>query len=155
MKSLGVSVSDNVRYHIEYTFGNRNIAAINADGQMLKSVINGSVYDFRQGSTAMPDDLQTYVMNAMDSYIYTLYKKKSFGEIAEYIEKDSDAYRMISEVLTSAAWGWTPDTVDILEHDVTDYVSYGDDFLPADIMDGFTNSKMELWNPAKRNLTTE
>ena len=68
LKSLGVSVSDNVRYHIEYTFGNRNIAAINADGQMLKSVINGSVYDFRQGSTAMPDDLQTYVMNAMDSY---------------------------------------------------------------------------------------
>ena len=77
----------------------------------------------------MPDDLQTYVMNAMESYIYTLYKKKSFGEIEEYIEKASDAYRMISEVLTSAAWGWTPDTVDILEHDVTYYVSYGDDFF--------------------------
>lgn len=129
LKSLGVSVPDDVRYHIEYTFGNRNIAAINADGQMLKSVVNGSVYDFRQGSTAMPDDLQTYVMDAMDSYIYTLYKKKSFGEIEKYIEKDSDAYRMISEVLTSAAWGWTPDTVDILEHDITDYVSYGDDFF--------------------------
>ena len=29
--------------------------------------------------------------------------------------------------ILSAAWGWTPDTVDILEHNVTDYVSYGDD----------------------------
>ncbi len=127
LKSLGVKLSSDVRYHIEYTFGNRNIAAINADGEMLKAVVNGSVYDFRQESTEMSDDLKIYVMDVMDSYIYTLYKKKSFAEISGYIEPDSDAYRMISEVLTSAAWGWTPDTVNILEHDVTDYVSYGDD----------------------------
>lgn len=129
LKKDGVEPEESVRYHIEYTFGSRNIAALDEKGQMLEAKVTDSVYDFRQSGINMPDELKEYVTGAMDSYIYTLYKKKSFDETSAYIEPDSDAYRMVTEVLASAAWGFIPDEVNVLEHEVTDYIPYGDDIF--------------------------
>ena len=84
---------------------------------------------YRLPLRSAPEDIEKRVFDTIDSYILTIYNHKSFDETATYIEYDSDAYRLIKDVLASVIWGWTPDTVDILEQNVTDYVAYGDNLF--------------------------
>ena len=117
-------------YVIKDTFGSRNITATDSNGNSYTAFVEGNTYDFTGSKgTKAPEDIEQRVFDTIDSYILTIYNHKSFDETATYIEYDSDAYRLIKDVLASVIWGWTPDTVDILEQSVTDYVAYGDNLF--------------------------
>lgn len=130
VKALGASVPAVETYVIKDTFGNKNITATDSEGNVYTAFVEGNTYDFTgtKGGKA-PEDIEQRVFETIDSYILTIYNHKSFEETAAYIEYDSDAYRLIKDVLASVVWGWTPETVDVLEQNVTDYVAYGDNLF--------------------------
>ena len=129
-RALGASVPAVETYVIKDTFGSRNITATDSNGNSYTAFVEGNTYDFTGSKgTKAPEDIEKRVFDTIDSYILTIYNHKSFDETATYIEYNSDAYRLIKDVLASVIWGWTPDTVDILEQSVTDYVAYGDNLF--------------------------
>lgn len=129
-RALGASVPAVETYVIKDTFGSRNITATDSNGNSYTAFVEGNTYDFTGSKgTKAPEDIEKRVFDTIDSYILTIYNHKSFDETATYIEYDSDAYRLIKDVLASVIWGWTPYTVDILEQSVTDYVAYGDNLF--------------------------
>lgn len=116
VKALGASAPAVETYVIKDTFGNKNITATDSEGNVYTASVEGNTYDFTgtKGGKA-PEDIEQRVFETIDSYILTIYNHKSFEETAAYIEYDSDAYRLIKDVLASVVWGWTPETVDVLE----------------------------------------
>ena len=104
------------------------LTVTDADGAVLEPAVNGEgLYDY----TARLDEefragVEQRVFDTVNAYIYNIYNKKTFAEAAAYLEYGSDAYAVVADVQVSIIWGWTPDTVDILEQSVSDCVQYGD-----------------------------
>ena len=116
-RALGASVPAVETYVIKDTFGSRNITATDSNGNSYTAFVEGNTYDFTGSKgTKAPEDIEKRVFDTIDSYILTIYNHKSFDETATYIEYNSDAYRLIKDVLASVIWGWTPDTVDTVSY---------------------------------------
>lgn len=126
VEALGISVPDKTIYGLKSTFGNKKITVTDSNGEVLSPVVEGNKYDYTSSVKEMPAEIESRVLETIDSYIYTIYSKKSFEETSRYIEYGSEAYSIIADVLASVAWGWKPETVDILEQKVSDYVTYSD-----------------------------
>lgn len=155
-RALGASVPAVETYVIKDTFGSRNITATDSNGNSYTAFVEGNTYDFTGSKgTKAPEDIEKRVLDTIDSYILTIYNHKSFDETATYIEYNSDAYRLIKDVLASVIWGWTPDTVDILEQSVTDYVAYGDNLFSCSYYGKYISMKKASQNPEKRHLITD
>lgn len=126
LKAMGYNIPSRTVYLINSTFGNKEITVSDSTGRVLSPVVEDNKYDYSSFTQEMPDDIEKRVLETIDSYIYTIYSKKSFEETSRYIEYGSDAYLIIADVLASVAWGWKPETVDILEQKVSDYMVYGE-----------------------------
>lgn len=66
------------------------------------------------------------VLDTCNSYIMNIYNKLSFYQMSGYLLNNSEAYAVVKDVQASIIWGWHPDTVEVLEESVSDYVKYSD-----------------------------
>lgn len=128
---LGGTADSGDIYKLEGIIGEPEFTVTDAGGNVLEpSVSEGGLYDYTARlNEAFRMEIEQRVFDTVDAYIYNIYNKKSFAEAAAYLEPGSDAYAVVADVQASIIWGWTPDTVDILEQRVSDCVRYGDDLF--------------------------
>lgn len=118
-------------YEVNDVIGEPKLRTTGADGAVLEAVVaDDGVYDY----TARLDEafragVEQRVFDTINAYIYNIYNHKTFAEAAAYLEYGSDAYAVVADVQASIIWGWTPDTIDILEQSVSDCVQYGDNLF--------------------------
>lgn len=128
---LGGTVLSNDLYRLENIIGEPKLSVTDANGGTLEPVEDGQgLYDY----TAKADEefrasIEQRVFDTVDAYIYNIYNHKTFDEAAAFLEYGSDAHMVVADVQPSIIWGWTPDTVEILEQKVSDCVRYGDDLF--------------------------
>lgn len=126
----GTAVKEEV-YKVTDVIGEPELAVTDADGNSLEAVITADgLYDYTlKIDEEFAAGVEQRVFDTVDAYIYNIYNHKSFAEAAAYLEYGSDAYAVVADVQASIAWGWTPDTVDILEQSISDCVRYGENLF--------------------------
>ncbi len=108
------------------------VVVTQADGTAMAAVepSEEGTFDY---AASITDDFITAVSDRVlatcDAYIMNIYSKLSFEDMCAYMEYNSDAYAVILDVQSSIAWGWKPDTVEIKEQKVSDYVKYTDNLF--------------------------
>lgn len=129
--ALGGAASQDDIYKIEDVIGEPELTVTDAGGAALEPEINGDgLYDYTARlNEEFRAGVEQRVFDTVNAYIYNIYNKKTFAEAAAYLEYGSDAYAVVADVQASIIWGWTPDTVDILEQSVSDCVRYGDNLF--------------------------
>ncbi len=125
---LGGVAAPNDIYKLTKVIGEPELSVTDAGGAVLEAVAgDGGLYDYTaKAEEAFRAEIEQRVFDTVDAYIYNIYNHKTFSEAAAYLEYGSDAYNVVADVQSSIIWGWTPDTVDILEQSVSDCVKYGD-----------------------------
>lgn len=117
------------RYAVNNVLGEPIIKAV-ADEVELAYVEKDGNYDFVSGRyNEQVEAVRDRVYEIIDAYILNIYRHKTFWEIVGYLERNSDAYKVIYDVQASIAWSWKPATVDILEQNLTDCVFYNDNLF--------------------------
>ncbi len=118
------------RYEVKNVLGEPVVTAADELGSELFCEENNGEYDFVSDRyNEFLDGVKDRVYEVVDAYIMNIYRKKTFWEIAGYLEKNSDAYKVIYDVQASIAWSWKPDTVDVLEQNLTDCVYYNENLF--------------------------
>lgn len=106
---------------------NPNVIVKDSEGKSIEGVTKDNVIDYTNTSTdSLKAETQSRIFETIRSYILTIYNKKSYDATSVYIQYGSPAHALVVDVLASTIWGWTPDTVDVLDEQVSDFISYGD-----------------------------
>lgn len=127
-KELSGSVIEYVTYDLGNCLVKPEITVKDIDGNEITECVEdeGKISYISTASENFTESVKTRVIDTCHAYIMNIYNKLSFYQMSKYLAAGSDAYAVVLDVQNSITWGWHPDTVEIIEESVSDYIKYSD-----------------------------
>ena len=119
-------------YQLDHLMSAPDLQVVDRDGNavQLTGKTDNAYYYYADGKTQQMSAAATErVLETCKTYIYNIYRKAYFSQIANYLVYNSDAYKVVKDVQATIAWGWKPTIVEIRKQEVSEIELYGDDLF--------------------------
>ena len=131
-KTMGGTALVYKTYQLEHLMSAPDLQVVDRDGNAVKMTgqADNAYFYYKDGKTQQMSEAATQrVLETCKTYIYNIYRKAYFSQIANYLVYNSDAYKVVKDVQATIAWGWKPTIVEIREQAVSEIELYSDDLF--------------------------